>query len=70
MDEETREFLGDIINGNCLLTLGEINQELRRRLPAKPLVYDRTIEKALDGMLLLVKLARSLPANRNRSDVI
>jgi len=64
----TRLF--QIVGENCLLTLSEINRELRRRLPAKPLVHDRTVGKALDGMLIRIKLARPLPADRNRLDVI
>lgn len=50
-----KECLGVVINENCLLTLREINQELRRRLQVKPLVHDRKIGKALDGMLVRVK---------------
>ena len=47
--------LGVVINENCLLTLREINQELRRRLQVKPFVHDRASGKALDGMLVRVK---------------
>ena len=64
-----RECLNNIINENCLLTLKEINQELRQRLPRKPTVHDGTLVRALDGMLWHVKLTRSLPY-RNRPDVI
>ena len=35
VDEEMKECLGVVINENCLLTLREINQELRRRLQVK-----------------------------------
>ena len=34
------------------------------------LMYDWTVARALDGMLLLLKLARSVPAERNRPYVI
>ena len=55
---------------NCMLTLSEINRELRRRLPRKPQRHDRTVGRALDGMLVSLKLARPLPIHRNRQDVI
>ena len=55
VDEEMKECLGVVINENCLLTLREINQELRRRLQVKPFVHDKAIGKALDGMLVRVK---------------
>ena len=55
VDEEMKECLGVVINENCLLTLREINQELRRRLQVKPFVHDRKIGKALDGMLVRAK---------------
>jgi len=42
VDDEMRDCLEQIINENCLLTLAQINSELRRRLPAKPEIHDRT----------------------------
>ena len=41
VDKEMRQCLNEIIDENCLLTLAQTNQELRRRLPAKPFIYDR-----------------------------
>ena len=70
VDNEMRDCINEILNENCLLTLQQINEELRRRLPAKPLVCDRTIGKTMDGMLISVKMARAVPAARNRPDVI
>ena len=70
VDAEMKQCLNEIVDENCLLTLSEINRELRRRIPAKPLVHDRTVGKALDRMLIRIKLARPLPADRNRPDVI
>lgn len=70
VDEEMKQCLNEIIDENCLLTLRELNEELRRRQPRKPFVHDRTVGKALDGMLVSVKLARSVPAERNRPDVL
>ena len=43
------ECLSDIINENCLLILREINQELRRRLPAKLLYSTGRLKKFLTG---------------------
>ena len=70
VDNEMRDCLEEIINENCLLTLAQINHELRRRLPVKPEIHDRTVARTLDGMLFRVKLARPLPADRNRPDVL
>ena len=43
---------------------------MRIRLPHKPVIDDRTVARALEGMLYRVKLARPLPADRNRPDVL
>ena len=42
----------------------------RRRLPRKLQINDRTVGRTLDGMLVNLKLARPLPVDRNRLDVI
>ena len=47
VDDEMRQCLEDIINENCVLTLSQINGELRRRLPTKPLIHDRTVARNL-----------------------
>ena len=47
-----------------------MNRELRLRLPHKPVIHNRTVARALEGMLYRVKLARPLPADRNRPDVL
>ena len=70
VDAEMRDCLNDILNENCLLTLAQINRELRVRLPAKPRDHESTVTRALEGMLFRVKLVRLLPADRNRPDVI
>ena len=70
VDDEMRDSLEQIINENCLLTLTQINSELRRRLPAKLEIHGRTVSRTLDGMLFRVKLVRPLPADRNRPDVL
>ena len=70
VDNEMRDCLNDILNENCLPTLTQLNQELRQRLPRKPRICDRTVARTLEGMLFHVKLARPVPADRNRPDVI
>jgi len=71
VDDEIKECLSEIVDENCLLTLSEINEELRRRLPTKPFVHDRTVGNALNGMLIRIKLARPLSAaDSNRPYVI
>ena len=70
VDDEMRQCLEDIINENCVLTLSQINGELRGRLPAKPLIHDRTVARNLEGMLFRVKMVRPVPADRNRRDVL
>ena len=49
VDDEMRERLEDI-NENCVVTLSHINGELRRRLPAKPLIHDRAAAQSLEGI--------------------
>ena len=70
VDDEMRDCLEEIINENCLLTLIQINHELRRTLPVKPKIHDQTVSRTLGGMLFRVKLARPLPADRNRPGVL
>ena len=55
---------------NCILTLSQIKQELRQLLPNNPEIHNCTVSRTLQGMLYRVKLARPLPAERNRPDVI
>ena len=59
VDDEMRNYLNDISNENYLLTLVQINQELRQ-----PTIHDRTLARTLEGMLYRVKLARPLPVER------
>ena len=64
--EKMRQHLEDIINENCVATVNQINGELWHRLPAKPLVHDRSVAQSLEGILFRVKLVRPFPADRNR----
>ena len=47
VDNKMKDCLNDILNNNCMLTLAQINQELRRRLPRKPRIHDRTVARTL-----------------------
>ena len=70
VDDEMRQCLEEIINENCVLTLSQINGELRRRLPAKPLIHDRTIARNLEGILFRVKLNWFGLSQQTETDVI
>ena len=70
LDNEMRDCLEESINESWLITLTQINHELRRRLRVKPEIHSRTVSRTLDGILFRVKLVRSLPPDRNRPDVL
>ena len=63
---EMKDCLNDILNDNFMLTLAQINQQLRRRLPR---IHDRTVATTLDGKLFRYKIARRQPAKRSRPEV-
>ena len=63
VNDEMRQHLVDIINDTCVVTLSQINGELRRRLPAKPLIHDRAAAQSLEGILFRFKLVRPVPAD-------
>ena len=70
VNAEMRQCLEAILEGNPMLTLKAINRKLRDELPDRPHVHVRTVAKHLDGMLYTLKLAHTVPADRNRADVI
>ena len=61
VDDEVRQCLQVIINEKCVLTQSQINGGLKRRLPAKRQIHDRTV---LERMLFRVKLVRPVLADR------
>ena len=68
VDDEMRQCPGRYHQwGLCSYTKPE---KWWRRLPAKPLIHDRTVVRNLEGMLFRVKLVRPVPADRNRRDVL
>ena len=67
VDDEVRQCLQDIISEKCVLTQSYscmTNEELKRRLPAKRLIHDRTVAPNLERMLFRVKLVRPVLADR------
>ena len=58
------------LNENCLLTIAQVNQELRQRLPRKLAIHNCTVARTLESMLYRVKLARPPQTERNRPDVL
>ena len=55
VDNEMTDCLNDILNENCLLTLTQVNQELRQHLPRKPRNCDRTAARTLEGILFCIR---------------
>ena len=51
VDNAMRDCLDDIINKNCLLTIAEMNRELRLRLPHKAVIHVRA-EARRQGLAL------------------
>jgi transposase len=70
VDQDMKDVLEIIINENSLLTLDQINDELRHRRPNKPRVSKSTLSRALDGMLVTMKLAQDVPVGRNEPRVL
>ena len=56
MDDEMRHHLHDILDTNPLLTLKQMEASLIEHLPDKPRVSTTTIARALDGMMMTLKL--------------
>ena len=69
VDDDIEQCLSDIADDNCMPTIAEIDRELRRGLPRKAQIHDRTAGRTLDGILVSI-LARPLPVDRNRPGVI
>jgi transposase len=70
VDDDMKDTLQQIVDENPLLTLEAINAELRRGLPEKPAISRSTLARALDGMLLTIKLAEDVPEGRNAERVL
>ncbi|XP_072175538.1 uncharacterized protein [Diadema setosum] len=66
VDQEMRDQLAAMLDDNPLLTLSQMNDELRRRLPQKPAISVSTLARTLDEMLVTIKLAEDVPGGRNK----
>ena len=70
VDDEMRNHLANIIDANPLLTLQQMTDSLERNLPNKPPISKSTVARALDGMLLTMKMAEDVPDARNTPRVL
>ena len=70
IDDEMRQELMRLIEDNPLLTLLQMKNDLAASLPNKPPISTSTIARALDGMLITIKLAEDVPDQRNAQRVI
>ena len=69
IDEEMEDAVVAIIEDYSELTVEQINQELRRRLPNKRQVCNNTVSNMLNCRLITLNLTRDVPAQRNSSQV-
>ena len=70
MDGDMRNHLENIIDGNPLLTLRQMKESLQHNLPDKPVVSISSVARAVDGMLLTLKMAEDVPDARNAPRVL
>lgn len=70
VDAEMREVLQTIVDEEPTLTLNQINEELRRKLPSKPQIEISTLSKTLRGMLITLKLSQDVVMQRNSQPVL
>ena len=63
-----RQSIENIIEGNPLITLNEINTVLRNNLPNKPHVCISTLGNSINRMLYTVKAVNDVPERRNSND--
>ncbi|XP_030846747.1 uncharacterized protein LOC115926220 [Strongylocentrotus purpuratus] len=70
MDVDMRNHLENIIDANPLLTLRQMKESLAHNLPDKPAVSTSSVARALDGMMLTLKMAEDVPDARNAPRVV
>ena len=70
VDRDMRDALEQILDSNPLMTLDQINVDLRRQLLDKPAISRSTLARTLDGMLMTLKLAEDIPGARNEDRVL
>ena len=69
VDDGMRSAVEDILGGNPAITLRDLNNELRRRLPNKPYISEGHLSRVCHGLLFTLKKLEAAPADRNRADV-
>ena len=62
------DFIVEILEENPLVTVSNLNKELRRRYPNKPEICDKTLSNAIDSLAFTLKLSRDTSAQRNSWD--
>ena len=69
IDAEMIKTCIQIVEDHAEYTLSQINAELRRRNPNKPIVCDSSISKMLPGQFIKLKKLETIPAERKSSRV-
>ena len=69
VDDEMRRTVEEILRENAAITLENMNEELRRRLPNKPHICDSHLGRVCHGMFFTMKKLEPAPFDRNRPDV-
>ena len=64
------EEFATIIECNPLITLKDLNGQIRIQFPEKPNFSQQTLSNSLHDMLFIVNLIRDCPLDRNLDDVV
>ena len=70
MHHEMRNHLQGIVDANPILILLQMKASLSEHLTEKPGVCTATIARALDGMMITLKLVEDVPDARNSPEVL
>ena len=65
ISHETLDLAVMLIEANPLITLKNLNEEIRAVSPLKPRFDDGTLSRALDGELITLKKCRDCPAGQS-----
>ena len=65
LDNESLDFIISLIEATPTITVKQMNETLRDTFTRKPVVSDSTVNRALDGQLITVKMCRDIPHQRN-----
>ena len=69
VDDDMRRYVVRLVEQHPSHTLRQLNVEMPRELPNKPVVCDSTLHRMLKGQLITLKIMENVPAERNRDDV-